>query len=61
MTLGAAYQLHLDHEFGTIECGKAADFTVLERNPLAVDPMEIADIDVWGTVVAGRPFAGARA
>ncbi|WP_040494947.1 amidohydrolase [Ilumatobacter nonamiensis] len=55
VTLGAAYQLHLDHEFGSIECGKAADFTVLAEDPLEVDPMTIKDIDVWGTVVGGQP------
>ena len=55
VTLGSAHQLHLDAEFGSIECGKAADFTVLADDPLTVDPMEIRDIDVWGTVVAGRP------
>ncbi len=60
VTLGSAYQLHLDAEFGTIECGKAADFTVLEDNPLTVDPMAIRDIGVWGTVVGGRPFEAAR-
>jgi predicted amidohydrolase YtcJ len=57
VTLGSAYQLHLDAEFGSIECGKAADFTVLADDPLSVDPMSIKDIDVWGTVVGGRPFA----
>ncbi|MFT6292282.1 MAG: putative amidohydrolase YtcJ [Ilumatobacter sp.] len=56
VTLGSAYQLHLDAEFGSIECGKAADFTVLGNDPLQVDPMTIKDIPVWGTVVAGRPF-----
>jgi predicted amidohydrolase YtcJ len=56
VTLGSAYQLHLDAEFGSIECGKAADFTVLGNDPLRVDPMTIKDIPVWGTVVAGRPF-----
>jgi predicted amidohydrolase YtcJ len=60
VTLGSAYQLHLDHEFGTIECRKAADFTVLEDDPLTVDPMAIRDIGVWGTVVAGQPFAARR-
>jgi predicted amidohydrolase YtcJ len=60
VTLGSAYQMHLDAEFGTIECGKAADFTVLEESPLAVEPMAIKDIGVWGTVVAGRPFEAAR-
>ncbi len=56
VTLGAAYQLHLDAEFGSIECGKAADFTVLDDDPLMVDPMTIKDIGVWGTVIAGQPF-----
>lgn len=56
VTLDAAYQLHLDAEFGSIECGKAADFTVLDDDPLTVDPMTIRDIGVWGTVVAGQPF-----
>jgi predicted amidohydrolase YtcJ len=61
VTVGSAYQLHLDAEFGSIECGKAADFSVLEDNPLTVDPMAIRDIGVWGTVVGGRPFPAARA
>lgn len=60
VTLGAAYQLHLDHEFGSIECGKAADFTVLAEDPLDVDPMTIKDIAVWGTVIGGRPFQANR-
>ena len=60
VTLGSAYQMHLDAEFGSIECGKAADFTVLGDDPLTVDPMAIRDIDVWGTVVAGRPFEAAH-
>ena len=59
VTLDAAYQLHLDREFGTIECGKAADFTVLGDDPLAVDPMALRDIPVWGTVIGGLPFAAA--
>ena len=60
VTLGAAHQQHLDAEFGTIECGKAADFAVLEDNPLTVEPMAIRDIGVWGTVVGGQPFEAAR-
>jgi cytosine/adenosine deaminase-related metal-dependent hydrolase len=60
VTLGSAYQMHLDAEFGTIECGKAADFTVLEDSPLSVDPMAIKDIAVWGTIVGGTPFEAAH-
>jgi predicted amidohydrolase YtcJ len=55
-TLGAAWQIKLDHDIGSIEAGKLADFTVLEDDPLTVDPMTIKDIGVWGTVVGGRIF-----
>ncbi|MFM8411996.1 MAG: amidohydrolase [Alphaproteobacteria bacterium] len=60
-TLGAAFQLHLDHEIGSIECGKLADFTVLENSPLDVDPLAIKDIRVWGTVIGGVPYEAERA
>ncbi len=55
VTLGSAWQLKLDHEIGSIEAGKLADFAVLHDDPLAVDPVDIKDIDVWGTVLAGVP------
>lgn len=55
-TLGAAYQLHMDHEIGSLECGKFADFAVLDESPLDVDPMKIKDIKVWGTVVGGIKY-----
>ncbi len=60
VTLGSAFQLHLDAELGTIECGKAADMTVLDDDPLAVEPMGIRDIGVWGTIVGGVPFPANR-
>jgi predicted amidohydrolase YtcJ len=53
ITLDAAYQLKLDHEMGSIESGKLADFAVLEDDPLKVDPMALKDIQVWGTVLGG--------
>lgn len=55
-TLDAAYQLRLDEEIGSIEVGKWADFTVLEADPFEVEPMELKDIPVWGTVVGGNIF-----
>ncbi|MEM9041284.1 MAG: amidohydrolase [Actinomycetota bacterium] len=55
ITLGAAYQLKLDHEIGSIESGKLADFAVLDDDPLAADPTELKDIGVWGTVLGGVP------
>jgi predicted amidohydrolase YtcJ len=57
VTIGAAYQLKLDHEIGSIEAGKLADFAVLEDDPLEVDPTALKDIGVWGTVLGGKPFA----
>lgn len=56
ITLGAAWTLQLDHEIGSIECGKKADFCVLEDDPLTVDPLHLKEIPIWGTVLAGRVF-----
>ncbi len=55
-TLGAAYQLRLDHEIGSIEAGKLADFAVLTEDPYEIDPMGLRDIGVWGTVLGGEPM-----
>ena len=60
VTLGSAYLLGLDAEMGSIETGKLADFTVLEQNPLDVDPATLKDIPVWGTVVGGVKYPSAR-
>ena len=56
ITLGAAWTLHLDGEIGSIECGKRADFAVLEDDPLEVAPEALKDVGVWGTVQGGRLF-----
>eukprot|EP00127_Corallochytrium_limacisporum_P007133 Clim_evm6s243 gene=Clim_evmTU6s243 len=55
-TVDAAYLHGLDDVVGSIQAGKFADFTVLEENPLTVDPMHIRDIEIWGTVLGGRKF-----
>jgi predicted amidohydrolase YtcJ len=54
ITLGAAYTLRLDHEIGSIETGKKADFAILGDDPMAVDPAAIKDVPVLGTVFGGR-------
>ncbi len=61
ITLGAAYTLRLDHEIGSIECGKRADFCVLDEDPLAAPPEMLKDIPVWGTVLGGQVFPTASA
>jgi hypothetical protein len=60
VTIGAAYQMHLDDEIGSLEAGKKADFAILDDDPLMVDPMAIRDIGVWGTVLGGKLFKAAN-
>jgi hypothetical protein len=59
ITLGAAYTLRLDGELGSIECGKRADFAVLEDDPETIAPDRLMDVRVWGTVLGGRVFEAA--
>ena len=54
-TAGGAYVMHRETEIGSLEPGKLADFTVLDRNPLSVGPEQITDIQVLATVVDGTP------
>jgi predicted amidohydrolase YtcJ len=54
-TAGGAYAVHREAELGSLEPGKLADFTVLDRNPLSVEPEQIPGLRVLATVVDGRP------
>ena len=55
VTINAAWLLHRDHEIGSIQVGKRADFTVLGADPLATAAEELKDVPVLGTVLGGRP------
>jgi predicted amidohydrolase YtcJ len=58
MTIDAAWQCHSDHEIGSLEVGKFADFVVLDEDPRQVDPSRIGSISVLETWVNGeRVFA----
>ncbi|WBU36721.1 amidohydrolase [Homoserinibacter sp. YIM 151385] len=60
VTLGSAYMLKLDHEVGSIEGGKRADFAILDRDPYEVaDPAELRAITVLGTVLGGEHHTAA--
>jgi predicted amidohydrolase YtcJ len=56
ITIDAAYIIGMEDEIGSIRAGKKADFTVLEQDPWEVDPMQLRNIPIWGTVFEGTPF-----
>jgi len=54
ITMGAAYQLRMDDEIGSIAPGKRADFVALDADPFEVGAEGLRDINVRGTVVGGE-------
>ncbi|MEV7735750.1 amidohydrolase [Streptomyces sp. NPDC088921] len=59
-TAGSAYVNHLDDIAGSITVGKSADLVVLDRDPFAGPPEEIAATRVLETFVDGRRVHAAR-
>ena len=56
ITMGAAHVLKMDHEIGSITCGKRADFCVLHDDPLKTDPANLREVRIAGTVLGGVHF-----
>jgi predicted amidohydrolase YtcJ len=54
VTLDAAWQLFAEDRIGSIEVGKQADFTIVDRSPLRVDPEDLDQIEVTETWLGGR-------
>ncbi|MEC6999478.1 amidohydrolase family protein [Brucella abortus] len=53
VTIDAAWQWHMDDLTGSIKAGKAADFVILEDNPLTADLDKISQIKVSETWLDG--------
>ena len=53
ITQGAAYQYFEEDEKGSITSGKRADLVILETNPLAVAPAQLADVKIAETFARG--------
>ena len=54
ITIGPARTLGMETEIGSLAVGKRADITVLDNDPLAIDPMAIKDINVIATLLDGE-------
>ena len=56
VTIDAAYAMGKEDEMGSIEIGKKANFTVLDKDPLSVDPKKIKDITPIATIFEGKIY-----
>jgi len=54
ITIDAARVLNLEHQIGSIEKDKTANFTLLDANPFTINTMKIKDIKVHSTVYKGK-------
>lgn len=54
-TSGVSHQAFAEHEWGQLRPGMRADMTLLSANPLQVQQDQLADLEVLGTWLAGRP------
>ncbi len=56
VTIGSAHSWRREHDLGSVEPGKIANFTVLSVGPDEVDPTELARIRILGSIFEGRWF-----
>ena len=54
VTIDAAWQLFAEDRVGSLEVGKQADLTLVDRSPLEIAPDDLDRIQVAGTWLGGR-------
>ncbi len=54
ITIHAAYELFDENLKGSLKKGKMADFVILDKNPITVNPMELKEIKVIETFKEGK-------
>lgn len=58
VTINAAWACHSEHEIGSLEAGKLADFVLLDQDPRQTEPAAISDISVSETWMGGKRVYG---
>ena len=53
-TVNAAFARFEENTAGSLEVGKAADFIVIDRDPFAINPLELQNIKIVETVFRGK-------
>jgi predicted amidohydrolase YtcJ len=54
ITIDVAHILGLEKDIGTVEAGKLADLSVMDKDPYEVGVEGLRGIDIWGVVFEGR-------
>ncbi len=56
-TYGSAYIIHEEHDLGTLEEGKLADFIIVDKDPFDANVRELRSIRVIETYVDGEDLS----
>jgi len=60
ITTWAAYQAFEENLKGTLKEGKLADFVILDKNPMKIEPMDLSNLKVISTIKEGKTIYEAK-
>jgi predicted amidohydrolase YtcJ len=60
ITAWAAYQAFEENLKGTLKEGKLADFVILDKNPMKIEPMDLSNLKVISTIKEGKTIYEAK-